>query len=41
MGINKLRDLTSEQNGRFVLWAGNKRLIKCRLFGQYIEQALR
>ena len=39
IGINKLRDLTREQNCRFVLWAGNKRLIKCRLFGQYIEQA--
>ena len=39
IGINKLRDLTSEQNCRFVLWVGNKRLIKSRLFDQYIEQA--
>ena len=38
IGINKLRDLTSEQNCRFVLWVGNKRLIKRRLFDQYIEQ---
>ena len=38
IGINKLRDLTSEQNCRFALWAGNKRLIKRRLFDQYIEQ---
>ena len=38
IGINKLRDLTSEQNCRLVLWVGNKRLIKRRLFDQYIEQ---
>ena len=38
IGINKLRDLTSEQNCRFVLWVGNKWLIKRRLFDQYIEQ---
>lgn len=35
IGINKLRDLTNDQNCRFVLWVGNKR----RLFDQYIEQA--
>ena len=39
IGINKLRDLTSEQNCQFVLWVGSKRLIKRRLFDQYIEQA--
>lgn len=38
IGINKLRELSSEQNCRFVLWVGNKRLIKRRLFDQYIEQ---
>ena len=38
IGINKLRDLTSEQNCQFVLWVGSKRLIKRRLFDQYIEQ---
>lgn len=38
IGINKLRDLTSDRNCRFVLWVGNKRLIKCRLFDQLIEQ---
>ena len=32
IGINKLRDLTSEQNCQFVLWVGSKRLIKRRLF---------
>lgn len=39
IGINKLRALTNDQNCRFVLWVGNKRLIKRRLFDQYIEQA--
>ena len=38
IGINKLRDLTSDRNCRFVLWVGNKRLIKRRLFDQFIEQ---
>lgn len=38
IGINKLRDLTGDQNCKFVLWLGNKRLIKRRLFDQYIEQ---
>ena len=39
IGINKLRDLTNEKDCNFVLWVGNKRLIKKRLFDSYIEQA--
>ena len=38
IGINKLRELTNEKDCSFVLWVGNKRLIKRRLFDQYIEQ---
>ena len=38
IGINKLRELTNEKNCRFVLWVSNKRLIKRRLFDQYIKQ---
>ena len=38
IGINKLRDLTNEQNCQFVLWVGSKRLIKRRLFDKFIEQ---
>lgn len=38
IGINKLRELTNAEDCRFVLWVGNKRLIKRRLFDQYIEQ---
>jgi hypothetical protein len=37
--MNKLRDITNEKDCKFVLWVGNKRLIKRRLFDQYIEQA--
>mgnify|MGYP003313426894 CR=1 FL=1 len=38
IGINKLRELTNDKNCRFVLWVGAKRLIKRRLFDQYIER---
>ena len=38
IGVNKLYELINEKNCRFVLWVGNKRLIKRRLFDQYIEQ---
>lgn len=37
IGINKLREITNEENCSFVLWVGNKRLIKRRLFDKYIE----
>ena len=37
IGINKLRDLTNVEQCDFVLWVGNKRLIKRRLFDKYIE----
>lgn len=39
IGINKLREITNEDRCKFVLWVGNKRLIKRRLFDQFIEQA--
>ena len=32
IGINKLREITNEDKCKFVLWVGNKRLIKRRLF---------
>ncbi|MCI8694395.1 MAG: transposase [Lachnospiraceae bacterium] len=38
LGVNRLHELTNERNCRFALWVGNKRLIKRRLFDQYIEQ---
>ena len=39
IGINKLREITNEDRCKFVLWVGNKRRIKRRLFDQFIEQA--
>ena len=39
IGINKLREITNEDRCKFVLWVGNKRLIKRRLSDQFIEQA--
>lgn len=39
IGVNKLRDITNERDCKFVLWIGNKRLIKRRLLDEYIEKA--
>lgn len=38
IGINKLRELTNEQNCPFVLWVGNKRLIKRKQFDAYLNR---
>lgn len=39
IGINKLREITNEKNCNFVLFVGNKRLIKRCLLDKYLEQA--
>ena len=39
IGMNKLRELTEDEHCKFVLYVGTKRLIKRRLFEQYLEQA--
>ncbi len=38
IGINKLRELTNDSDNKFVIWVGNKRLIKRRLFEEYLER---
>lgn len=38
IGINKLREITNDKNCKFVLWVGSKRLIKRKLFDEYIEK---
>lgn len=38
IGINKLRQMTDNENCEFVLWIGTKRLIKRRKFDEYIEK---
>lgn len=38
IGVNKLREITNNESCKFVLWVGNKRLIKRRLFDQYLAE---
>lgn len=38
IGWNKLRELSEDKQCQFVLWVGNKRLIKRRKFDEYIEK---
>ena len=38
IGINKLREITNEDKCKFVLWVGNKRLIKRRKLDEYTER---
>ena len=38
IGINKLREITNDKSCKFVLWVGSKRLIKRKLFDEYIEK---
>lgn len=39
IGINKLREMTNEDNCPFVLWNGNKRMIKRKAFEKFLETA--
>ena len=39
VGQTRLRELTEDKQCKFVLFVGTKRLIKRRLFEQYLEQA--
>ncbi len=39
IGINKIRELTNARDCDFVLWVGNKRLIKRKRFDRFIEQS--
>ena len=38
IGMNKLRELTEDENCKFVLYIGSKRLIKRQMFEKYLEQ---
>ena len=38
IGVGKLRELTNDDRCKFVLWVGNKRLIKKDLFNQYLNE---
>lgn len=39
IGINKLREMTNEDNCHFVLWNGSKRMIKRKAFEKFLEAA--
>ena len=39
IGMNKLRELAEDENCKFVLYIGSKRLIKRQMFEKYLEQA--
>lgn len=38
IGKNRIRALTDDENCPFVLWVGTKRLIKRKLFDEYISR---
>ena len=38
IGQNKLRELTNSDSCPYVIWCGNKRLIKHKLFLEYLEK---
>lgn len=37
IGINRIKELSNDEECPFVLWVGNKRLIKRKRFDTYIE----
>lgn len=39
VGVNKLRDITNNENCPFVLFVGSKRLIKRKAFEAFLERA--
>ena len=39
IGVNKLRELTNERECKFVLWNGNKRLIKRKELDKFTESS--
>lgn len=39
IGVNKIRELTNDDNCSYVLFVGSKRLIKRRQFNLYLSEA--
>ena len=39
IGINKLRDMSNDDDCPFVLWNGNKRLIKRKALEKYLDNS--
>ena len=38
IGINKLREISNDKNCNFVLWVGNKRLLKRKELNEFISK---
>lgn len=38
IGVNKIRELTDAPGCEFVLWIGNKRMIKRKKFERFLEE---
>lgn len=38
IGQNKIRELTNADNCPYVIWCGNKRLIKRKKFAEFLER---
>lgn len=38
IGVNKLREITNDDDCDFVLWCGSKRLIKCVKCEKFLEK---
>ena len=38
IGQNKLREISDQKGCSFILWCGNKRLIKRRVFAKWLEK---
>ncbi len=39
IGKQKIRELSNARNCKFVLWVGNKRLIKRELFERFLDES--
>ena len=39
IGVNKLREITNKKDCTFVLWVGNKRLIKRKQLEEYLAKS--
>ncbi len=39
IGVNRLREISDDENCPFVLWVGNKRLIKRKAFEAFLEKS--
>lgn len=39
IGINKLRDISNDDNCPFVLWVGGKRLLKRKQLDEYLAKS--